>query len=154
MPAPKKTSGAVSVESAREQLKAAALRCTPSRIAILRLLSQSDQPLSHSDVAERLRESGFDPSTAYRALIELADTGLLIRLDIGDQIRRYEFKHVTPKTATTGKRAHDDREHPHFVCLDCGHVTCLTDVTVQLPKSRAVGKVTEILLRGHCVNCL
>ena len=143
----------ISVEAARERLKAASLRCTSSRIALLQLLSRSDQPLSHSDVAELLRDSGFDPSTAYRALVELADAGLLIRLDIGDQIRRYEFKPV-PLKSSAAKQVHDDQEHPHFVCLDCGHVTCLSDVSIQIPKSHSVGQVTEILLRGHCANCL
>ena len=52
---------------------------------------------------------------------------------------------------------HDEAgQHPHFVCVDCGGVTCLHDV--EMPKTAQkswtkVGKVTEILLKGHCNTC-
>ena len=49
-------------------------------------------------------------------------------------------------------------EHPHFVCVDCGKVTCLPDVEVKIApakgsKSSSPGDVTEVFLKGHCKEC-
>jgi hypothetical protein len=42
------------------------------------------------------------------------------------------------------------------MCVDCGKVSCLGDISIPLPKSERAkipGKVTEILLKGYCVEC-
>ena len=57
------------------------------------------------------------------------------------------------------KRIRSGVEHPHFLCVDCGEVTCLTDVQLRFAgaasgsTSAAPGDVTEILLKGHCRRC-
>jgi len=148
----------MNVASARQLLKSVGLRCTASRIALLQQLAKSSQPLSHNELVEILTETGFDASTVFRGLVELADCGLLTRLDVGDQIRRYELKHFTKRERSTGAGEvfHAD-EHPHFVCIDCGQVTCLTDVTVTLTRKEkrvaSPGNVTEVLIKGHCNGC-
>lgn len=141
-------SPAMSVDAAREAIRAANLRSTTSRVAVLQHLAESGKPLSHADVADALVPSGYDKSTIYRCLVELADAGLLNRLDAGDHAWRFELR--------TGD-AHDKGEHPHFMCLDCGKVTCLPDVEVRIAPSKAakesVGDVTEIFLKGRCRDC-
>lgn len=123
------------------------MRSTTSRVAVLQHLSASDKPLSHADVADVLVPTGFDKSTLYRCLVELADAGLLARLDAGDHAWRFEVK--------DGEEEHGP-EHPHFVCIDCGKVTCLPDVEVKISpqkKNSQVGDVTQIFLKGHCKEC-
>jgi Fur family ferric uptake transcriptional regulator len=48
-------------------------------------------------------------------------------------------------------------DHPHFVCVDCGDVVCLSSVTVNIKqaggKTSPIGKITEVLLKGHCGQC-
>jgi Fur family ferric uptake transcriptional regulator len=137
----------MSVQSAREALRAAGLRSTTSRVAVLQHVAAASKPLSHADVADALVPEGYDKSTLYRCLVELADAGLLARLDAGDHAWRFELK--------AGEEQHGP-EHPHFVCVDCGKVTCLPDVEVKLSppkKSSPVGEVTEIFLKGHCKEC-
>jgi Fur family ferric uptake transcriptional regulator len=95
---------------------------------------------------------GFDKSTLYRCLVELADAGLLGRLDAGDHAWRFELR------GAGGGGEHATSEHPHFVCVDCGKVTCLPDVDVKISpakgtKSGALGNVTEVYLKGHCKEC-
>ena len=142
------TASQVSVEQAREKLRAAKLRSTTSRVAVLQHVAAAGKPLSHADVAEVLVPQGFDKSTLYRCLVELADAGLLARLDAGDHAWRFEFR---------GGSQHDDAEHPHFVCVDCGTVTCLPDVDVKISQPKgsksAPGSITEIFLKGHCKEC-
>ncbi len=146
----KKSPPGISGEAARKLLQQAQLRCTATRIAVLQHLATATQPISHSDVADGMSQSGFDKSTLFRSLVDLADAGLLTRLDLGDQVRRYELRR-----GDTSKSKTDwvTEEHPHFVCVDCGRVTCLFEVSVSVPVPRSVGRVTEVLLRGHCAQC-
>jgi Fur family transcriptional regulator, ferric uptake regulator len=130
-------------------LKQAGLRSTAARVGVLRHLSDLGKPVSHGEVTDALSEFGFDQSTIYRVLHELAGAGLLTKLDLGDQIRRFEFR---------SSQGEHELEHPHFMCVDCGKVTCLEDFSFQLTPSRGprrdkLGEITEVLLRGHCNKC-
>ncbi|MEX2174871.1 MAG: transcriptional repressor [Pirellulaceae bacterium] len=138
----------MTVQQAREALRAAKLRSTTSRVAVLQHVAAASKPLSHADVSEVLVPEGYDKSTLYRCLVELADAGLLARLDAGDHAWRFERKR--------DEHEHGP-EHPHFVCIDCGKVTCLQDVEVKISppkKSSEMGEVTQIFLKGHCKACL
>jgi Fur family ferric uptake transcriptional regulator len=143
-----RTPKSVSVQQAREALRGAHLRSTASRVAVYQYVAAAHKPLSHADVSEALVPEGYDKSTLYRCLVELADAGLLARLDAGDHAWRFELK--------DGEEEHGT-EHPHFVCVDCGKVTCLTDVEVKISppkKTSPMGDVTEIFLKGHCKECV
>src|SRR5262245_28718320 len=118
MPAMPRSADTISVQDARQAIRATGLRGTASRVAVLQLVSAAGKPVRHADVAEVLVPQGYDKSTLYRCLVELADAGLLSRLDAGDHAWRFERK----------DDEHETRDHPHFVCVDCGQVTCLTDV--------------------------
>jgi Fur family ferric uptake transcriptional regulator len=145
----KEATTGLSVQQARDMLRAADLRSTASRLAVLQHLAQFDKPLSHAEVADVLVPQGFDKSTLYRCLVELADSNLLSRLDAGDHAWRFELRR--------GEN-HESNAHPHFMCLDCGKVTCLPEVEVKIvptsgKKSATMGDVTEIFLKGHCAEC-
>src|SRR5438552_15770724 len=116
----------ISVSAARQALRAAKLRSTSSRVAVLQHVSAAGKPVSHADVAEALVPQGYDKSTLYRCLVELADAGILARLDAGDHAWRFERR----------GDEHDAGEHPHFVCVDCGKITCLPDVEVKISTAK------------------
>lgn len=148
---------AMTVQQARDMLRAADLRSTTSRVAVLQHVAAAGKPLSHAEVSDVLVPQGFDKSTLYRCLVELADAGLLGRLDAGDHAWRFELRRASGGAA--GGEDHASGEHPHFVCVDCGKVTCLPDVDVKISpskgaKSGALGDVTEVYLKGHCKECL
>src|SRR6476469_1721186 len=117
----------ITVEQARNSLRAAGLRSTTSRVAVLQHVAAAGKPVSHADVADVLVPQGFDKSTLYRCLVELADAGLLSRLDAGDHAWRFELRRG---------EGHEGAEHPHFVCTDCGTVTCLPDVEVKIAPAK------------------
>jgi Fur family ferric uptake transcriptional regulator len=103
--------------------------------------------LTHAEVSDRLEEQGFDKATLFRNLNDLTEAGLLRRAELGDHVWRFEARDL-------GLGA--DRGHPHFVCVDCGSVTCLNEVRLTAGsrrQSEGVGQITEILLRGHCHQC-
>ena len=101
-------------------------------------------------MVDELADFGFDQSTLFRCLNEVAEAGLVTRLDLGDQIRRFEFRESAGETEYT---------HPHFMCVDCGELSCMNDFTVSISPSRGprrdkLGTITEVLIRGHCGNCV
>jgi len=131
------------------QIRAAGLRVTGPRLAVLGTLRRSGRPLSHGEVVEALDGKGFDRATLYRNLHDLADASILTRSDLG-AVWRFEL-------ATKGQ----DRTvelHPHFVCTECGAVSCLPgakiDVTCFKPAPRALAAGHfEVQLRGVCDGC-
>lgn len=136
-------------EPIRGRIRAAGLRFTAARLAVMRELLAAHSPLTHAQVAVRLARRGFDRATIYRNLIELADAGLLLRVELGDHVWRFEARR---------DEADGPSEHPHFVCVDCGEVSCLSSVNVRITPApggadTVIAKVTEVLLKGHCGRC-
>ncbi len=133
--------------SVKAEIRSCALRSTPARVATLNFLRGRRAPLTHAEVAEGLESLGFDKATLFRNLNDLAEAGLLRRTELGDHVWRFEA--CDPK-------ANHDTGHPHFVCVDCGSVTCLDQVQLTAGsrrQSEEVGRITEILLRGYCHEC-
>ena len=135
-------------EGSREAIRATGLRATPARVATLDLLRQASSPLTHADVAEHLAQTGVDKATAFRTLNDMTEVGLLRRTELGDRVWRFEI---------VGEGEHNHGAHPHFVCTDCGQVSCLGDVKLtkkSMTSSEQIGTITEILVRGQCTNCV
>jgi Fur family ferric uptake transcriptional regulator len=136
-----------SIQGVKQHIRDRGLRATPCRIAVLRLMEGQAAPLSHSDAVDHLSDRSFDQSTVYRALNDLADVGLLSRLELGDHVWRYELPE------------HDGGpvSHPHHLCEACGRITCLSEISFCLAEFGTsiarTGSVREILLKGLCVEC-
>jgi Fur family ferric uptake transcriptional regulator len=122
------------------------LRSTTARIAVLQKLDAAKGPVTHADLAQDLVPQGFDKATVYRNLMDLTEAGLVSRSEHGDHVWRFEVKRE--------KQTHG-ADHPHFLCVDCGQVSCLDDVLVEITPSpgtrkSSIRKLTEVLLKGHC----
>jgi Fur family ferric uptake transcriptional regulator len=134
----------------REQLRAAGLRATAARVAVLRVLAGRATASSHPEITAARAEDGWDRATLYRNLVDLTEAGILRRVDLGDHVWRYEL-------AGPADQAHDDLDHPHFLCTECGDVACLPDFVLPVPAGAVpaavrAGKVS-IQLRGRCDKC-
>lgn len=135
----------------REELRAAGLRATPARIAVLAMLRDADGPQSHAEVVEAAAGRGGDPATVFRNLAALTEAGFARRTDLGDRVWRFEAT-GSPLDATSS------HEHPHFLCTNCGHVECMPQLEVQTRGRVAVPKAVrdhavEIQLKGLCDEC-
>ena len=131
-------------QSIKLAIQAAGLRATPARIATLNLLHDATAPLTHAEVADHLadigvdqlladllqsnghaevadvvQELGIDKATVFRNLNDLAAAGLLRRTELGDRVWRFELVSDDEQHGTA---------HPHFVCIDCGVVSCMDEV--------------------------
>ena len=135
------------VSKTRKLLSDCGLRTTAARIAVIHWLQRAKSPATHADIAADLVPLGFDKATVLRNLTDLVEAGLVTRRELGDHVWRFELRDLSHP---------DGCQHAHFICVDCGSVTCLRKV--ELPKSALksvteIGRMTEILIRGHCVLC-
>lgn len=135
------------VAEIQQLVRAAGLRCTSARIAVVHRLRRATSPLTHAELADELVPLGFDKATIYRNLIDLTDADLVSRTELGDHVWRFELRDQNnPREA----------EHPHFVCIDCGSVTCLPNFELPARTRKnwsEIARISEILLKGHCRNC-
>jgi Fur family ferric uptake transcriptional regulator len=135
------------IAQTRELLSSVGLRTTAARTAVIRWLQKSESPATHADIATDLVPLGFDKATVFRNLNDLVEAGLVSRTELGDHVWRFELRDA----------AHPDgSHHPHFVCIDCGRITCLPDIDFANAAQKTLtklGKVSEILIRGHCTAC-
>ena|SRR5579884_2744382 len=115
-------------------------RITPARRAILETLSNSQYPLSASELHEILKKEKkqVDLVTVYRTLAALKEMGLLSQLELQEGQFRYELR--------------QGREHHHHIrCKKCGRIADL--VLCPLKKLAAlVEKQTRFLVEGHMLE--
>jgi len=136
------------IEEIRKQIRNAGIRATPARIAVLQLLRAATSPMTHADLADMLVPLGFDKATVFRNLSDLSEVGLASRTELGDHVWRFEA--IDPN--------HPEKSsHPHFVCTECGRVECLDAMeftALSKRKASTIGRISEILLKGECSECL
>lgn len=136
-------------EGSRALLRAAGLRATAPRQAVLELLLGAARPLSHHEVVELLGTTDWDQATLYRNLVKLVEVGIArIASEVGG-VRRYE---------ALVQGAHGPSAHPHFVCTDCGTVTCLPGVRLvhegpQGTPASLQQRQLEVQVHGRCDDC-
>jgi Fur family ferric uptake transcriptional regulator len=131
-------------------LRSAGLRATSARALVYESLASAPGPLTHAEVCAALEGQGLDRATIYRNLADLTEAELVRRTDHGDHLWRFEL-------ATEGAH-HAPDPHPHFVCTECGKVSCLPEGAVVVsavkgsPRTMKRGAY-ELQVRGACDAC-
>lgn len=119
---------------------------TPVRILVYKSLSESEAPVSLSDLETKL--GSVDKSTVSRTLSLFKDHGLLHGFNDGSGSMKYEL-------CDSRKEGEDSDRHVHFRCEICGETICLTDLkvpTVQLPEGYRIHEINYVI-SGVCSNC-
>jgi Fur family ferric uptake transcriptional regulator len=132
----------------RSMLRERGLRATSARMVVLTALHRRGGPMTHEQIMADLDEGVTDKATVWRLLSDLADEGILRRMDLGDRVWRYELLDEC-------RPVEDD--HGHFLCEACGVVQCLPPLQV----TNADGELPAVLqgaqirmrLTGRCGNC-
>jgi Fur family transcriptional regulator, stress-responsive regulator len=130
-----------------DQLRAAGLRVTASRVAVLAVLTEATDHPRVDQVIDRVRGAGVTISTqaAYDVCEALRRAALAQRIEIAGGPARYEA------------RVGDN--HHHLVCRTCGTVVdvdCATGAAPCLTPSAAQGFVvdqSEVTHWGTCSSC-
>ena len=112
-----------------------------------------------NDARKLLRESGLRSTPARISVInalkrstkpqthaDLTEAELVLRTELGDHVWRFELRDPS----------HDRSSHPHFVCTDCGTVSCIDEMALPSPSVRRslnISRISEVLVKGHCGTC-
>jgi Fur family ferric uptake transcriptional regulator len=135
----------------RAKIRASGLRSTAPRVSVLQRLQRTTTPVSHAELFEDLADQGFDRATIYRNLIDLTEAGLLSRTDVGDHVWRFELRRE-------GQQSRHQSEHPHFMCTDCGEVSCLPGTSIRISPPPGAPRVLNtknvvVQVQGLCDRC-
>ena len=132
--------------NAEKILSSAGLRATRQRKIILELLIKKGSPLSHGEISSMLEES-LDRVTLYRTLQTLQASSIVHQVQGLDGVWRF-CAHDMDSESCPGN-------HPHFLCLSCGKMFCLTDQKmprIEVPEGMVVeGK--QLVVFGSCSEC-
>ncbi len=114
-PAPKLGGDITETTDFSKALRLYGLKSTKTRLSILTILDQSDQPLDAEQVFSALKAQGISAnlSTVYRALEVLNQKGLITGLNFSG----------TSRTLYANCRAH----RHYLVCLDCKRMIAVAD---------------------------
>ena len=141
-----------SLEQAFEQLKAAGLKRTKAREAILAHLVRHHGPFSAKELQAALgrpkgarKYNDLDTVTTYRCLASFEEAGLVRRCDFGDGTARFELRG-------------GDHHHHHVICTSCRRIEKLADCELGALEARvkALGyeNVRHVLeFSGLCRAC-
>ncbi len=94
-----------------DRLKAADLRITPQRVAVLELLSMSDDHPTAEQIYEKIKERFPTTSlaTVYKTITMLKELGEVLELGFPDGSNRYDGNKPYP--------------HPHVICVKCKKIS-------------------------------
>lgn len=121
------------------------IRKTKSIEILLEEFQKSSGAISTVELIKRLGTK-MNKTTIYRVLDNLEDDGVLHSFLGGKGIKWYA------KCNGCTKSEHIDI-HPHFQCLNCGKVDCLSvDITIPRIPNREV-TVSQVLIQGECEIC-
>lgn len=138
----------ISLELASEMLKGVGLRRTVARVNLLQCLAAQTAPRTQSEIGEELAVHGFDDSTIFRGLTDLTESGLVVRIDAGDRVWRFELH---DRNADGSLAPH---HHSHITCQQCGKLTCLNlSTTDQFCNAVDDWTIEDLILRGTCAEC-
>ncbi|MCW2994159.1 MAG: transcriptional repressor [Conexibacter sp.] len=136
---------------ATEALAGAGYRRGGARAALIGLLDAQRCALSAAEIEEALRggDAGGRPvarASIYRILEELEGLKLVMRVEVGQGLARFEA-------------AREEGHHHHMVCDACGVVIPFEDVELERSIQRLAARVTftvaehDVVLHGACGEC-
>jgi Fur family ferric uptake transcriptional regulator len=134
---------------ARDALRLSGARSGAAREAVIDYLSRQRCCLSAQEVLDGLRadRQRVGIASVYRTLDQLAELGLVHRIDLGEGLTRFEPAQP------------DGEHHHHLVCGSCGKVDTFDDPTLERAISAVAGShgyslgQHDVVLRGACGDC-
>lgn len=141
------TSSITRLDTIIDRLHAQGSRVTPQRVAILKILLESDQHPSAEQVYQRVQAEYPMTSlaTVYKTLTLLQELGEVQNVGTYNEVARFDGKNTAP--------------HPHLICTRCGEIIdapggAMLDWAEQL--ARASGyhiSAQRIEFFGLCPRC-
>ena len=136
----------VSTPSPSPSLRAAGMRQTPQREAILRVLVAADRPLTVEEIWALMAENRSGLPTIYRNLERFVAKGWVESLFGEDQVMRFV-------------RCHSSKHHHHLQCESCGRSVevdgCAVMDAISAMEAQSGFQITrhQLQLFGLCAKC-
>lgn len=135
------------VESMLRKLRETGFRITPQRLAILRVMVESEWHPGAEDIFAVVKKDFPTTSiaTVYKTLAVLKAIGEVLELRFGGDYNRYDGKRPGP--------------HPHLICIKCGRIvdseqTGLDEMTARLASESGYKLISHRLdFHGLCPEC-
>jgi Fur family transcriptional regulator, ferric uptake regulator len=136
-------------EHALEALQEAGHRRGGARTAVVEALARHDCAVTALDLDDELRRrrAGVGRASVYRALEQLEELGLVLRVEVARGVAGYE--RVEP----------NGHHHHHAICRVCGRMVPFEDTSLEHAIAEVSGKLSfdvtehDIVLRGRCERC-
>ena len=131
----------------KDILQELGLKVTRSREAVISVLQNSSNPLTHTELMEKLpKNKSWDRVTVYRILSELEEKKVLRSVSSNERITYFELKDSES----------DLHGHSHLVCESCGAIKCIEE-NIPLPHEKKIEqfriRAIDIIFRGICKFC-
>jgi Fe2+ or Zn2+ uptake regulation protein len=134
------------ITKAKEMLKVANFNFTKAQVLIMQELLKANRPLSRKEIAQKLGRNCPDKITVYRIMEKLCAKGLVHKVYLRDRAWKYEL----------ARNCSEKQCHPHFICISCGEIFCLTTLSLPLIKGLKKGFVfhrQQVRVDGLCSSC-
>jgi Fur family ferric uptake transcriptional regulator len=123
------------------------LKSTPVRLAILKLLAESEQPLSADEMTRKLKNLNFDRATLFRTLKTFTESQVVSTIDLGEGHLRYEMN------------CDLHHHHHHIICTSCKEISivpfCIPDQFKVYLQRKGYQNISHRLdFSGLCHNCV
>src|SRR6266704_298005 len=131
----------------KTELNDAALRATPARIAVMKLLEETEKPVDIAVVKDHLEKEHIatDPATVFRIMNMFTEKGLVKQISFNEGKFRYELA--------------SKPDHHHLICNSCGKVEDFSDCAIpdlekDIKKKKGFAVAAHALeFYGLCVTC-
>jgi Fe2+ or Zn2+ uptake regulation protein len=123
----------------KTELNAVALRATPARLAVLRLLEKTDTPVDVTMIKAYLAKHHIatDPATVFRIVHMFREKGLVKQISFNEGKFRYELAAKT--------------DHHHLICNACGRVEDFSDCAIP-ELERDIKKKKRFMVLSHALE--
>lgn len=133
--------------SCKTELNEADLRATPARIAVMKLLENTNSPVDVQMIKDYLDKERIetDPATVFRIVNMFMEKGLVKQISFNEGKFRYELA--------------SKPEHHHLICTSCGNVESFSDCNIPAlendinKKKGFIVKSHSLEFYGLCVDC-
>lgn len=137
------------VEHALSALQAAGLRRGGARTTVVEALARHECAVTALELDDELRrrKPAIGRASIYRALDQLEELGLVLRIE------------ATRGTAAFERVESDGHHHHHAICRRCGTMQPFEDPALERAIDRATAEVDfeisehDVVLRGLCRRC-
>src|SRR3989344_487032 len=137
----------LSKHNCKDELRNVTLKVTPARLAVLKVLEQTDEPIDIATIIGYLEEKDIkaDPATVFRIINSFTDNGITKQIQLNEGKFRYEYS--------------SKKDHHHLICENCGGIedisdTFITDIEDNIKRNKKfLVKRHSIEFFGVCTQC-